>query len=236
MALLEAKHLNVYYGVIHALKDVSFEVNEGEIVALIGSNGSGKSTTMKALMGLIHSKGGEVVLNGERIDHIPTCDIVKRGMTQVLEGRHIFQELTVYENLMLGAYTRKNKEEKKKDIQRMFELFPRLEERKNQIAGTLSGGEQQMLAICRALMSKPKILLLDEPSMGLSPILVKEVFDIIVKIHSTGTTILLVEQNAEKALSICDKAYVLETGKITLEGTGSELKNNDEVRKAYLGG
>lgn len=236
MALLEVKNLNVYYGVIHALKGISFEVEEGEIVALIGSNGSGKSSTMAAIMGLVHSKGGEVIYNGERIDHIQTCDIVKRGMTQVLEGRHIFQELTVYENLILGAYTRKDKEEKKEDIKKMFELFPRLEERKGQIAGTLSGGEQQMLAICRALMSKPKLLLLDEPSMGLSPILVKEVFDIIKKIHESGTTILLVEQNAEKALSICDKAYVLETGSITLSGTGSELKNNDMVKKAYLGG
>lgn len=236
MALLEVRNLNVYYGVIHALKGISFDVEEGEIVALIGSNGSGKSSTMRAIMGLEHSKGGEVTYNGERIDHTPTCEIVKKGMTQVLEGRHIFQELTVYENLMLGAYTRRDIESKKQDIKKMFELFPRLEERKGQIAGTLSGGEQQMLAICRALMSKPKLLLLDEPSMGLSPILVKEVFDIIKKIHESGTTILLVEQNAEKALSICDKAYVLETGSITLSGTGSELKNNDMVRKAYLGG
>ncbi len=236
MALLEVKNLNVYYGVIQALKGISFEVNEGEIVALIGSNGSGKSSTMKAIMGLVHPKSGEVIYNGEKITHTPTCEIVKKGMTQVLEGRHIFQELTVHENLMLGAYARRDAEEKKNDIKKMFELFPRLEERKNQIAGTLSGGEQQMLAICRALMSKPKLLLLDEPSMGLSPILVKEVFDIIKEIHNRGTTILLVEQNASKALAICDKAYVLETGSITLSGTGSELRNNDKVKKAYLGG
>lgn len=236
MALLEVKNINAYYGVIHALKDVSFEVEEGQIVALIGSNGSGKSTTMKSIMGLVKIKSGEIYYNGEKINHIPTCDIVKKGMTQVLEGRHIFQELSVYDNLVLGAYSISDKEKIKEDIKHMFELFPRLEERKNQVAGTLSGGEQQMLAICRALMSHPKLLLLDEPSMGLSPLLVKEVFDIIKKIHNDGTTILLVEQNAEKALSICDKAYVLETGVIKLSGPGSSLKNNDEVRKAYLGG
>lgn len=236
MALLEVKDINVYYGVIQALKGISLEVNEGEIVALIGANGAGKSTTMQSIMGLIHPKSGEIYYNGERIDKISTHQIVKMGMTEVPEGRHIFQELTVMENIMLGAYTVKDREEKKKDLDNVFRLFPRLLERKNQVAGTLSGGEQQMLAISRALMSKPKLLLLDEPSMGLSPILVDEVFDIIKEIHKQGTTILLVEQNAEKALRIADKAYVLETGKITLSGSGKELRNNDLVIKAYLGG
>ena len=187
-------------------------------------------------MGLIHPKSGEIYYNGERIDKMPTHQIVKMGMTEVPEGRHIFQELTVMENIMLGAYTIKDREQKKQDLDKVFSLFPRLQERKNQVAGTLSGGEQQMLAISRALMSKPKLLLLDEPSMGLSPILVDEVFDIIKEIHKQGTTILLVEQNAEKALKIADKAYVLETGNITLSGTGKELRNNDLVIKAYLGG
>ena len=236
MALLEVKDINVYYGVIQALKGISLEVNEGEIVALIGANGAGKSTTMQSIMGLIHPRSGEIYYNGTRIDKMPTHQIVKMGMTEVPEGRHIFQELTVLENIMLGAYTVKDHEEKKKDLEKVFNLFPRLLERKNQVAGTLSGGEQQMLAISRALMSKPKLLLLDEPSMGLSPILVDEVFDIIKEIHKQGTTILLVEQNAEKALRIADKAYVLETGNITLTGTGKELRNNELVIKAYLGG
>ena len=236
MALLEVKDINVYYGVIQALKGISFEVEEGEIVALIGANVAGKTTTMQSIMGLIHPKTGSIYYNGERIDNIPTHKIVKMGMTQVPEGRHVFQELTVYENLMMGAYTVKDKEAIKKDVEEMFKLFPRLEERRNQIAGTLSGGEQQMLAISRALMSHPKLLLLDEPSMGLSPILVNEVFDIIKHIHSEGTTILVVEQNAEKALQIADKAYVLETGSIILKGTGKELRDNDSVKKAYLGG
>ena len=236
MALLEVKDINVYYGVIQALKGISLEVNEGEIVALIGANGAGKSTTMQSIMGLIHPSSGEIYYNGERIDKMPTHSIVKMGMTEVPEGRHIFQELTVIENIMLGAYTVKDREQKKKDLEKVFELFPRLQERRNQVAGTLSGGEQQMLAISRALMSKPKLLLLDEPSMGLSPLLVDEVFDIIKEIHNQGTTILLVEQNAEKALKIADKAYVLETGNITLSGTGKELRNNELVIKAYLGG
>ena len=236
MALLEVKDINVYYGVIQALKGISFEVSEGEIVALIGANGAGKSTTMQSIMGLIHPKSGEIYYNGERIDKLPTHTIVKMGLTEVPEGRHIFQELTVLENIMLGAYTVNDREQKKKGLQKVFSLFPRLEERKNQIAGTLSGGEQQMLAISRALMSKPKLLLLDEPSMGLSPLLVDEVFDIIKEIHNQGTTILLVEQNAEKALRIADKAYVLETGNIALSGTGKELRDNDLVKKAYLGG
>ena len=205
-------------------------------VALIGANGAGKSTTMQSIMGLIHPRSGEIYYNGERIDKMSTHSIVKMGMTEVPEGRHIFQELTVIENIMLGAYTVKDREQKKKDLEKVFELFPRLQERRNQVAGTLSGGEQQMLAISRALMSKPKLLLLDEPSMGLSPLLVDEVFDIIKEIHNQGTTILLVEQNAEKALRIADKAYVLETGNITLSGTGKELRNNELVIKAYLGG
>ena len=236
MALLEVKDISVYYGVIQALKGISFDVEEGEIVALIGANGAGKTTTMQAIMGLIHPKTGSIYYNGERIDNIPTHKIVKMGMSEVPEGRHVFQELTVYENLMMGAYTIKEKEKIKEDVLEMFKLFPRLEERKNQIAGTLSGGEQQMLAISRALMSHPKLLLLDEPSMGLSPLLVNEVFDIIKHIHSEGTTILIVEQNAEKALQIADKAYVLETGNIILKGTGKELRDNDSVKKAYLGG
>lgn len=235
MALLEVKDLSVYYGVIQALKGINLKVNEGEIVALIGANGAGKSTTMQTIMGLIHPQSGEIYYNGERIDKIATHNIVKMGMTQVPEGRHIFQELTVYENIMLGAYTIKNRDKKKEDLEKVFKLFPRLEERRNQVAGTLSGGEQQMLAISRAIMSNPKLLLLDEPSMGLSPILVDEVFDIIKEIHKQGTTILLVEQNAEKALQIADYAFVLETGNITLEGTGKELRNNDLIIKAYLG-
>ena len=235
MSLLEIKNLSVYYGVIQALKGINLKVEEGQIVALIGANGAGKSTTMQTIMGLIHPKTGEIYYNGERIDKMATHNIVKMGMTQVPEGRHIFQELTVYENIMLGAYIEKNREKKLNDLKRVYELFPRLEERKNQIAGTLSGGEQQMLAISRALMSKPKLMLLDEPSMGLSPLLVDEVFNIIKEIHASGTTILLVEQNAEKALRIADYAYVLETGNITLSGTGEELRNNDLVIKAYLG-
>lgn len=235
MSLLEIKNLSVYYGVIQALKGINLKVEEGQIVALIGANGAGKSTTMQTIMGLIHPKTGEIYYNGERIDKMATHNIVKMRMTQVPEGRHIFQELTVYENIMLGAYIEKNREKKLNDLKRVYELFPRLEERKNQIAGTLSGGEQQMLAISRALMSKPKLMLLDEPSMGLSPLLVDEVFNIIKEIHASGTTILLVEQNAEKALRIADYAYVLETGNITLSGTGEELRNNDLVIKAYLG-
>lgn len=235
MSLLEIKDLSVYYGVIQALKGINLKVEEGQIVALIGANGAGKSTTMQTIMGLIHPKTGEIYYNGERIDKMATHNIVKMGMTQVPEGRHIFQELTVYENIMLGAYIEKSREKKLEGLQRVYKLFPRLEERKNQIAGTLSGGEQQMLAISRALMSTPKLMLLDEPSMGLSPLLVDEVFNIIKEIHASGTTILLVEQNAEKALKIADYAYVLETGIITLSGTGEELRNNDLVIKAYLG-
>jgi len=236
MALLEIKNLSVYYGVIQALKDISFEVNEGEIVTLIGANGAGKTTTMHAISGLLQPKSGQIIFDGVEIDKVPAHKIVKLGISQVPERRHVFKELTVYENLLMGAYLEKDKAKIKKDIEYMYSLFPRLEERKNQIAGTLSGGEQQMLAISRALMSHPKVLLLDEPAMGLSPLLVDEVIDIIKKIHAEGTTILLVEQNAEKALSIADKAYVLETGKIVLSGTGEELKSKDEIKKAYLGG
>lgn len=236
MALLEVHDLRVYYGVIQALKGISFEVNEGEIVTLIGANGAGKTTTMHSIMGLIPIKSGSVTYNGEDITKIPSHKIVELGMTQVPEGRRIFQELTVYENILLGAHTRKNSAEIREDIKNVYKKFPRLEERKNQVAGTLSGGEQQMLAIGRALMSRPKLLMLDEPSMGLSPLLVNQVFDIIKEIHNEGTTILLVEQNAGKSLSISDRAYVLETGNISMTGTGTELLNDDKIKKAYLGG
>ncbi len=236
MALLEVKNLEVYYGVICALKGISFEVNEGEIVALIGANGAGKTTMMQSVVGIIPKKGGSVVFDGQDITKTPCHKVVKLGMTQVPEGRRIFQELTVYENLMMGAYTKNDQKLFKEDLEKMFELFPRLKERRNQIAGTLSGGEQQMLAMSRALMSNPKLLMLDEPSMGLAPILVDQIFDIIKELHKAGTTILLVEQNANKALQIADRAYVLETGNITLSGTGKELATSDEVRKAYLGG
>lgn len=236
MALLEVKNLEVYYGVICALKGISFEVNEGEIVALIGSNGAGKTTMMQSVVGILPKKGGTVVFDGKDITKTPCHNVVKLGMTQVPEGRRIFQELTVYENLMMGAYSVRDQRQFKDDLDRMFALFPRLKERRNQIAGTLSGGEQQMLAMSRALMSHPKLLMLDEPSMGLAPILVDQIFDIIKELHEAGTTILLVEQNANKALQIADRAYVLETGSITLSGTGMELASSDEVRKAYLGG
>ena len=236
MALLEVKSLDVHYGVIQAIKDVSFEVNEGEIVTLIGANGAGKTTTMQSIMGLIHPSHGEIYYNGQKINGIPSHKIVKLGMTQVPEGRRIFSELTVYENLLMGAYTRTDKEGMEKDFKDIYALFPRLEERKNQIAGTLSGGEQQMLAMGRALMSHPKLLMLDEPSMGLSPLLVDQVFEIIKDINKEGTTILLVEQNAGKSLAISDKAYVMENGRIVLSGTGEELLGSEMVQKAYLGG
>jgi branched-chain amino acid transport system ATP-binding protein len=236
MALLEVKNLNVHYGVIRAIKDISFEVNEGEIVTLIGANGAGKTTTMQSIMGLIKPSSGEVYYDGQRIDTVPAHKIVKLGMTQVPEGRRVFSELTVYENLMMGAYTRRDKEEIAKDLASIYALFPRLEERKNQVAGTLSGGEQQMLAMGRAIMSKPKLLMLDEPSMGLSPLLVDQVFEIIKHFHEMGTTILLVEQNANKSLAISDRAYVLKNGEIVRTGTGAELLANDEIKKDYLGG
>ncbi len=236
MAMLEVKNLEVYYGVICALKGISFEVNEGEIVSLIGANGAGKTTMMQSAVGLIPKKGGTVTFDGQDITKTPCHKIVQLGMTQVPEGRRIFQELSVYENLMMGAYTVRDQQRFKSDLESIFDRFPRLKERRNQIAGTLSGGEQQMLAMSRALMSHPKLLMLDEPSMGLAPILVDQIFEIIKELHASGTTILLVEQNATKALQIADRAYVLENGRITLSGTGVELAQSDDVRKAYLGG
>lgn len=236
MALLEVKDLQVFYGVIQAIKGISFEVNQGEIVTLIGANGAGKTTTMQSIMGLIKPRGGSVVYDGKEITGMPTHKIVGMGMTQVPEGRRVFSELTVYENLLMGAYTEKDRSRIKEDIEEIYTIFPRLGERKSQVAGTLSGGEQQMLAMGRAIMSHPKLLMLDEPSMGLSPALVDQVFEIIKHFHKTGTTILLVEQNANKSLAISDRAYVLENGRITVTGTGSELMASEEIRKAYLGG
>ena len=236
MALLEVKDLQVYYGVIQALKGISFEVNEGEIVTLIGANGAGKTTTMQSLIGLIPSRSGSVIFDGHDITKMPCHKIVHLGLSQVPEGRRIFQELTVYENLLMGGISQKDKGKIKKDIDSIYERFPRLAERSSQIAGTLSGGEQQMLAMGRAMMSHPKLLLLDEPSMGLSPLLVDQVFEIIKDFRKEGTTVLLVEQNAGKSLAISDRAYVLELGEIVLSGTGAELAASDEVKKAYLGG
>lgn len=236
MALLKVENLEVYYGVIRALKGISFEVNEGEIVTLLGANGAGKTTTMQSIMGLIHPKSGTVTYDGKNITGMPAYKIVKMGMTQVPEGRRIFAELTVYENLLMGAYIESDKAKTKRDIDEIYTIFPRLGERKNQVAGTLSGGEQQMLAMGRAMMSHPRLLMLDEPSMGLSPLLVDQVFDIIKHFHQIGTTILLVEQNASKSLSISDRAYVLENGAIAYSGTGKELAESDDIKKAYLGG
>ena len=235
MSLLEVKDLSVYYGVIQALKGISFEVNKGEIVTLIGANGAGKTTTMQSIMGLIPAKSGTVTYNGTDITKVPCHKIVHMGLAQVPEGRRVFQELTVYENLLMGAYIEKDMRKIKRDIEEIYTWFPRLGERKNQIAGTLSGGEQQMLAMGRAMMSHPDLLMLDEPSMGLSPLLVDQVFDIIKDFHQRGTTVLLVEQNAGKSLVIADRAYVLETGKIALEGNANEMMKNDQVKKAYLG-
>lgn len=235
MALLEIKDLEVNYGVIKAIKGVSFDVNEGEIIALIGANGAGKTTILHTITGLIQAKKGSIVFDGKEITKTPPHKIVSMGMAHVPEGRRIFQQLSVLENLKLGAYTRKDKSEIASTLKMVYERFPRLEERKNQVAGTLSGGEQQMLAMGRALMSKPRIILMDEPSMGLSPLLVSEIFDIIKVINESGTTVLLVEQNAKKALSIADRAYVLETGKITLSGDAKDLINDESVKKAYLG-
>ena len=235
MALLEVNNLEVYYGVICALRGISFEVNEGEIVTLIGANGAGKTTSMQSVVGLIPKKSGSVIFDGHDITKTPCHNIVHLGMTQVPEGRRIFQELTVYENLLMGAYSVKDASFKD-DLERVYERFPRLSERRTQIAGTLSGGEQQMLAMGRAIMSRPKLLMLDEPSMGLSPLLVDQVFDIIRDINRDGTTVLLVEQNAKKSLEISNRAYVLENGKIVLSGTGKELSESEMVRKAYLGG
>lgn len=233
--LLEVKDINVYYGVIHAIKNVSFEVEQGEIVALIGANGAGKTSIMHTISGLIHTQGGTIGFDGNDISKLSAHKIPGLGLVQVPEGRHVFTQMTVMENLEMGAFLRKDKEEIQKDLERVFQRFPRLEERKMQMAGTLSGGEQQMLAIGRALMAKPKLLLLDEPSMGLSPILVNEIFDIIQKINKDGVTVLLVEQNANKALSIAHRAYVLETGKITISGNANDVANNPKVKEAYLG-
>lgn len=235
MAMLEVKDLNVYYGMIQALKGISFEVNEGEVIALIGANGAGKTTTLHALTGLIPAKSGSITFEGADIRKTPGHKIVSMGMAHVPEGRRVFAQLSVYENLKMGAYTRKDKEEIKETLEMVYKRFPRLEERKNQLAGTLSGGEQQMLAMGRALMSHPKMIVMDEPSMGLSPIYVNEIFQIIKDVSADGVTVLLVEQNAKKALSIADRAYVLETGKIILEGDAKELLNDESVKKAYLG-
>lgn len=235
MALLEAKNLQVYYGMINAIKGVSFEINEGEIVSLIGANGAGKTTILHTVTGLISPKSGSVWLDGVNITRIPAHKIVYMGMAHVPEGRRIFQQLTVLQNLKLGAYSRKDKAGIADDMDYVFECFPRLKERRGQMAGTLSGGEQQMLAMGRALMADPRIIVMDEPSMGLSPLLVKEVFAIIEALNKKGITILLVEQNAKMALSIADRAYVLETGRITMSGKASELLNDERVRKAYLG-
>lgn len=235
MALLEVKGLEVYYGVIQALKGIDFEVNEGEIVTLIGANGAGKTTTMQSVIGLIPPKAGTVSFEGKDITHLHCHKIVSLGMSQVPEGRRIFQELTVYQNLLMGAYIQKDKKAIKEDIKKIYARFPRLEERKNQIAGTLSGGEQQMLAVGRALMSRPKVIMMDEPSLGLAPIIVRGIFDIIKEINKQGVTVLLIEQNANMALKTADIGYVMETGRITMSGAGSELLTNEEVKKAYLG-
>ena len=235
MAMLEIKDIEVYYGVIQAIKGISFEVNEGEVIALIGANGAGKTTTLHTITGLLTPKSGSIYFEGKDITKTPAHKIVSMGMAHVPEGRRVFADLTVYENLKMGAYTRKDKNEIAESLKMVYTRFPRLEERKNQMAGTLSGGEQQMLAMGRALMSHPKIIVMDEPSMGLSPILVNEIFDIIQKVSADGTTVLLVEQNAKKALSIANRAYVLVTGKIVLEGNAKDLMNDDSIKKAYLG-
>ena len=235
MAMLGVRGLQVYYGMIHAIKGISFNVNQGEVIALIGANGAGKTTTLHTITGLLAPKSGSVLFEGKDITKVPAHKIVSMGMAHVPEGRRVFAELSVYENLKMGAYTRKDKKEIEESLANVYKRFPRLEERKNQMAGTLSGGEQQMLAMGRALMSKPKIILMDEPSMGLSPIFVNEIFDIIRAVSESGTTVLLVEQNAKKALSISDRAYVLETGTITMSGKAKDLLEDEAVKKAYLG-
>ena len=235
MAMLEIKDLEVYYGMIQAIKGVSFEVNEGEVIALIGANGAGKTTILHTVTGLLEAKSGSVTFDGKNITKVPAHKIVSMGMAHVPEGRRVFANLTVLQNLRMGAYTRKDKDEIEETLKTVYQRFPRLEERQNQLAGTLSGGEQQMLAMGRALMSHPRIILMDEPSMGLSPIFVNEIFDIIKQVSAGGTTVLLVEQNAKKALSIADRGYVLETGKIVLEGKAQELLEDESVKKAYLG-
>lgn len=234
--MLEIKNLNVHYGVIHALKDASLTVNKGEIVTLIGANGAGKTTTLRTISGLNKATSGQIILEGKEITGVPASKRVEMKLSQVPEGRRIFPAMTIVENLEMGAFLRKDKANVKKDMENVYDLFPILGQRKKQSAGTLSGGEQQMLAMGRALMSKPKILLLDEPSMGLAPLLVKEIFEIIKNINSDGTTILLVEQNAKMALSIAHRAYVIETGSIVMSGTGEELAKSDDIKKAYLGG
>ncbi len=235
MAMLEIKDLHVYYGMIHAIKGVSFEVNQGEIIALIGANGAGKTTILHTISGLLEPKKGSIIFEGNELTKVPAHKIVSLGMAHVPEGRRVFSQMSVYQNLKMGAYTQSDKEQFKETLEMIYERFPRLKEREKQPAGTLSGGEQQMLAMGRALMSHPKIILMDEPSMGLSPILVNEIFDIIKSVNETGTTVLLVEQNAKKALTIADRAYVLETGKVSMEGKASELLSDDAVKKAYLG-
>ena len=235
MAMLEVKDLQVYYGVIQALKGISFHVNQGEVIALIGANGAGKTTTLQTLTGILSPKSGSIVFEGKDLTRTPAHKIVEMGMAHVPEGRRVFADMSVYENLLLGAYTRKDKAEVAESLASVYKRFPRLEERKGQRAGTLSGGEQQMLAMGRALMSRPRIILMDEPSMGLSPIFVNEIFDIIREVSESGTTVLLVEQNAKKALSIADRAYVLETGSITMDGKAEDLLNDEAVQKAYLG-
>lgn len=236
MSMLKVENLSVHYGMIQAVRDVSFEVNEGEVVSLIGANGAGKTTILRTLSGLVRPSSGNIEFLGQEIQKMPAQKIVAGGLSQVPEGRHVFPGLTVMENLEMGAFLKKNREENQANLKKVFSRFPRLEERKNQDAATLSGGEQQMLAMGRALMSTPKLLLLDEPSMGLAPIFIQEIFDIIQDIQKQGTTVLLIEQNANKALAISDRGYVLETGKIVLSGTGKELASSEEVRKAYLGG
>ena len=235
MEILKVENMNVYYGAIHAIKGISFHVDQGEVVTLIGANGAGKSTTLQTVSGLLRSRTGSIQFCGESISNVPSHKIVEKGLAQVPEGRRIFLQMSVEENLEMGAYTQ-SASGVEADLEKVYAQFPRLKERRRQIAGTLSGGEQQMLAIGRALMSHPKLLMLDEPSMGLAPILVEQIFDIIRQLHKEGTTILLVEQNAQMALSVADRAYVMETGKITLSGTGAELAASDEVKKAYLGG
>ena len=236
MSMLKVDNLSVHYGMIQAVRDVSFEVNEGEVVSLIGANGAGKTTILRTLSGLVRPSSGKIEFFGQEIQKMPAQKIVAGGLSQVPEGRHVFPGLTVMENLEMGAFLKKNREENQANLKKVFSRFSRLEERKNQDAATLSGGEQQMLAMGRALMSTPKLLLLDEPSMGLAPIFIQEIFDIIQDIQKQGTTVLLIEQNANKALAISDRGYVLETGKIVLSGTGKELASSEEVRKAYLGG